>query len=724
MLTLVRRARTTVNILFFCICLLGVFLYTDILILFHTQSAETALFVSRVDHIFVVYTIPVFIHFFHAYLGIRRRKWLLVAAYSYAACLMFLSWTPLCVATMVFYPFGFYGRGGPLYALIGMGAAFAVAYCILLLLISIRREKSSIQKNKLKYILIGFGSLGVLNGLNVLPLLGYPIYPPGAFSFIPLLLFGVGLFKYDLLDMGLVIQKSLLVSITTAVFTGMYALIITWVTDALRLSRADDSFLFSMGAFFIFVMIFGPAQSGFQSGLALLIQNRKLNFHAAVKRISRRIASSLELNVICRQLVTGLVDDLKIEHARVLVEIEKSNGRQLIGISKHKNGERDHEAMWRNTAPLLTDFFKGNASAVQKKRLLEKEDRLFEKQALMKMEALAAEVILPLKIKDRCLGLIILGEKISGHLYHPEEIDLLVTLSVQMSLAVANSNAYNKLDELNKTLEKRVMERTRDLQAALLEKEKSQEQLIRSESLAALGQLVAGVAHELNNPLSAAMSLIQSTGEDFEALHSESQRLFCDAMQADIEFAQKELKRAKQIVESLLGLSRQTNTYTEVVDLNQVVRHAVKVLESTIKHHHIRVEQTYEANLPVILGNFANLGQVAINIIQNACQAVKAGGSIFVSTRYLNGSDPSTGNQVLFSCRDQGPGIPTSIRNDIFKPFFTTKPVGQGTGLGLYLCHEIIRKHRGSIVCESTQDHGARFKVYLPVPSDLQRPTS
>jgi two-component system NtrC family sensor kinase len=213
--------------------------------------------------------------------------------------------------------------------------------------------------------------------------------------------------------------------------------------------------------------------------------------------------------------------------------------------------------------------------------------------------------------------------------------------------------------------------------------------------------------------------LIQSTGEDLAACPVVKQPSRSEEMLADIEFAQKELKRAKQIVASLLGLSRQTNTYTEIVNLNQVVQHAVKVLENTAKQHRVHVEQTYEENLPFLLGNFANLGQVAINIIQNACQAVQAGDTIFVSTQSL-----PVANQVVFSCLDSGPGIPESIGRDIFKPFFTTKPVGQGTGLGLYLCHEIIQKHRGSIDYENLQDHGCLFKVHLPVHSDLKHPAS
>ena len=245
--------------------------------------------------------------------------------------------------------------------------------------------------------------------------------------------------------------------------------------------------------------------------------------------------------------------------------------------------------------------------------------------------------------------------------------------------------------------------------AALEEKEKTQQMLIQTESLAVIGQLVAGIAHELNNPLSSASSLIQT---DIELINEQRGKSgIKDEVLKDLEFSLKELKRAETIVKSVLGLSRQTQTYVEDVDISAVIEDALRVLHNQYKHTEVVIEKDYEENLPRINGNFANLGQVFINIIKNSLQALPDGkGTILLKTRYKE--DAGT---VTIECRDTGVGIPAEVIKDIFKPFFTTKDVGTGTGLGLYMSHEIIKKHGGLISVSSNQGQGTTFTIDLPV---------
>jgi two-component system NtrC family sensor kinase len=330
------------------------------------------------------------------------------------------------------------------------------------------------------------------------------------------------------------------------------------------------------------------------------------------------------------------------------------------------------------------------------------------KEVLSDLEALRAEIALPMVFKKRLNGFIVLGEKQSGDLYTQEDMDLLETLSSQSALAFENARSYKVIDDMNKALEQKVDERTRELEEALSEKERTQEQLIRSESLAAIGQLVAGVAHELNNPLTTVTSLIQSAIEDIE--QPDTKTALDPDMVDDLKFADKELVRARSIVSSLLGLSRQTQTYSEAVNLNGVVKDALRILYNQYKHSDLNIVESYARDLPDIQGNFANLGQVALNIIQNAIQAVlDIKGTIFLSTHF-----DAKKRQAIFTCKDTGPGIPGTIRQDIFKPFFTTKKVGKGTGLGLYICHEIVAKHGGTLKLDDAGGPGAVFEVRLP----------
>jgi len=245
-------------------------------------------------------------------------------------------------------------------------------------------------------------------------------------------------------------------------------------------------------------------------------------------------------------------------------------------------------------------------------------------------------------------------------------------------------------------------------EAALKEKDRTQQQLVQTESLAAIGQLVAGIAHELNNPLASTSSLIQN---DIELINEQKEKTEIDReILNDLEFSLKELKRAGLIVKSVLGLSRQTQTYVEDVDINANIEDALRVLYNQYKHTKVDIVKDYEENLPKVNGNFANLGQVFINIIKNALQALPDGkGTITLKTQYRRDT-----NSVTIECRDTGSGIPPEIINDIFRPFFSTKEVGSGTGLGLYISHEIIKKHEGLISVSSKQGKGTTVTIDLP----------
>ena len=244
--------------------------------------------------------------------------------------------------------------------------------------------------------------------------------------------------------------------------------------------------------------------------------------------------------------------------------------------------------------------------------------------------------------------------------------------------------------------------------AALLEKEMTQGRLIQSESLASIGQLVAGIAHELNNPLASASSFIQT---DIELINEQQDKRKIDQeVLQDLTYSLKELNKTKDIVKSILDLSRQTQTFEESVNMNDVIEDALRVLYNSYKHLEVTIEKNFDPSIPNIEGNFSNLGQVLINIIKNAVQALPdSRGKISLFTSYQYETD-----RIIVKCRDDGHGIQPEVMKDIFKPFFTTKDVGTGTGLGLYVSYEIIKKHEGDISVSSEVGKGTTFTIELP----------
>ena len=706
-LTFHRGLKNKANLLFGLLCLLGALLYIDILIIFNTPNPQIALWSSRVDHIFVLYTIPLYIHFFHAYLGITDRRWLLKTAYGYAFILMWFAPTAWCIESMDRHYFGYFGRGGRLYPLVGLGALGAILYSLKLILDAIGRERSNIHKNRLKYILAGFSLMGLMTGLNSLTLLGYSIYPPGNFSFIPLLVFAFGLFKHDLLDMGLLLKKSLLYSVLTAMLTGLYALLLTLANKLFKAYAFADSLWFLILLFMSISFIIGPLKSKIQQLLDHIFAKDKYAYQQTIKQVSQTIASVLDVEQIARILMDTIVNAMHVNRGALFMRTDSDNVFAAAAIrGQFANDTAPHHMDL--TDPMAT-YLANNLQPVLKRRLLEHDASSEAQPILSGLDKLQAEIVLPMIGKTNLNGFIALGEKKSGDLFSNEDLDLLETLANQSSLAIENARAYQTIEHLNRNLELKVKARTTALENALYEKEKTQEQLIRSESLAALGQLVAGVAHELNNPLASVTSLIQTAIEDLNELKLKFP--IEEELIDDLQFADKELRRAKMIVKSLLDLSRQTQTYSEQVDLNTVVRDALRVLYNQYKQHQLDIVEDYDEHLPKIQGNFANLGQVAINIIKNAIQAVAdRNGRIFLTTRF-----DQTLDQVVFECRDTGPGVPAETRKDIFKPFFTTKAVGQGTGLGLYISHEIVQRHSGRLSLENPDDKETQFVMRLPV---------
>jgi two-component system, NtrC family, sensor kinase len=227
----------------------------------------------------------------------------------------------------------------------------------------------------------------------------------------------------------------------------------------------------------------------------------------------------------------------------------------------------------------------------------------------------------------------------------------------------------------------------------------TREQLVHSENLASLGQLAAGVAHELNNPLGTIL------------LYAESAQRECaedDPHCADLDVIVKETKRCKRIVGDLLNFSRQHQVILQPTDINALLQELIEMAPRRIKAVTIPIVTEFDPNLPIIDSDTAQLRQVFLNIMTNAVEAMPEGGTLSICTR----REP--GDQVTIVIEDTGVGISHENLGKLFTPFFTTKPIGKGTGLGLAISYGIIKMHRGQINVKSQIGKGTAFIISLP----------
>ncbi|MBW6486037.1 MAG: GAF domain-containing protein [Syntrophobacterales bacterium] len=691
------------NILFSGICLLGALLNADVALVSILPDEQLALYLDRAVHLLFVFSVPVYISFVHAFLNITSRRWLEKTAWLLSAAFLTIVPTSLYINGFNYYFFGRIARGGPLFYCFSAVTAFTVLYCLTVLYGALKRTADNAHKNRIKYILGGLGFSSFLLFFTILPVMGLPVYPLGNFSFIPALFLAFGVLKYDLLDIGVLIRKGVAYFALTGILTALYVILIFLFNSFFIATFGGNSFVLSLLLALVIVLLFSPLRELVQKWIDRIFFRGSYDYHGLLKKISGQLASLLTQEQIKELLINEIREAMRVE--RVLLIIKEGSSYKIFGsLEAQKTTEENFREL-----ELLDGILQKSKLPITKGATAGKiADKNTRNTLIHLFDCLGVTLAIPLPAREGAAGMIFLGQKKSGELFVDEDLEILTTIANQAATAIENASSYEALQSFNRDLEKKVQERTAALQTALSDMEKAEQQLIRSESLAAIGQLVAGAAHELNNPLAGAMSLVQSS----VATIAEGE-LTADDRQGiidDLRFAIAELRRSAGIICSLLDLSRQTQTYVEPVEMNRVIDDALRVLYNQYKNTPVTIEKRYEEELPPVEGNFANLGQVMINVIQNALQSLPEGkGQIILTTSCQKRTD-----KVFIECADNGAGIPAAVLNDIFKPFFTTKAVGRGTGLGLYISHEIIRRHDGRIDVESEAGKGTVIKIEIP----------
>ncbi|PPE71852.1 hypothetical protein C3942_21280 [Solimonas fluminis] len=294
--------------------------------------------------------------------------------------------------------------------------------------------------------------------------------------------------------------------------------------------------------------------------------------------------------------------------------------------------------------------------------------------------------------------------------------------------------SHDELQNLNASLEETVQARTGELRKALDDLRFQQAQLVQSEKMAALGQMVAGVAHEINTPLGYARGNVETVRESLpfvreliEAEQSgdarrreEAQRRWpADEGLAEFEILLKDAEHGLgQIAELVLGLkdfSRVDRSLTELFSLNDGLDTALKICQSQLKGR-VEVQREY-GELPLVPCAPSQINQVFLNLISNAGQAIEGQGLIMLRTY-------AEDDEAVVEVQDSGCGMDADTLAHIFEPFFTTKPVGKGTGLGLSIVFRIVEDHRGRIEVDSRPGQGTTFRLRLPLKAAAATSTS
>ena len=311
------------------------------------------------------------------------------------------------------------------------------------------------------------------------------------------------------------------------------------------------------------------------------------------------------------------------------------------------------------------------------------------------LDGLGVEIAVPMHVHGALVGMLGVGAKRSGLFFTAGDAEFLRALAQATAIALDNAHAYESLEYLNQELEARVK-----AQAS---------QLVQAEHLATLGRLAAGVAHEINNPVSFIATSIEPLRERLAAvaaLAPAAAKPDLDDLEELVGVMARGAERTAAIVRDLRSFSRVNEARRKAIDLHEAIDVTLRLLEPRWRDR-ITIARDY-GPLPPIECDPGPINQVLMNLLANACDAIRDRGTIHVTTR-------PDGDTVTLVLTDDGCGIAPEHLARVFEPFFTTKDVGQGTGLGLAIVHGIVANHQGTITIESAVDRGTTVRLRLPI---------
>lgn len=678
--------------------------------LYSSSSFETARNWAKAAYVGVIFIPPTFYHFILSFLRAERKLRSLLISYSFAAVfLAALFLTDALIQGASHHFWGYYPKVGPLHV-------FFVIYCGVVLSITFRllalhlkdKERPAQERNKIQLMMVAF-IFGFISVLDFLPKYGFEFYPVSFIGIsIWLALVSYSIVRHRLFDIQVAINKGTTYGITLFLGIVPVVLIIFFLQKVFPHTISITLVLaFAVVLSFVFHKIFPYSERFVQKRLF----KKRLDYYKVLRNFSHDMVSALDLQQLLQRFDQTLHDALQVSSVAVyltgplngkypLIHIsgarEHIPGRMQKPASKAEGQDRDRENMDMTSARirgLIPQWTSGDAlveTAYKAKDVLvlgememmarERKNETLE-QAISQMREVKAEVCIPLKRDSAMIGIALLGPRENNGYYAPGDLDLLHSVGQNACVAIQN--------------------------ALLVEDMKRSFQLLhRTQRFAALGEMVAGMSHEIRNPLMPITYLLELT-ENPAADRDRIKR------QADVSW--QALRRIIGVLNEIEMLAAPYKPEFKATNVERLLDDAITVLDPQIKERKMSVLRQYAA-LPEPLADEDRVSQVFLDVLLNAVEASPEGSSIRVRTREIVLRGDLMGVQV--EIEDSGCGIAPENLERVFDPFYTTKYksiVRGGTGLGLSLAQRIIEDHNGTIELVSTVGKGTRVLINLPM---------
>ncbi|HET6439622.1 MAG TPA: ATP-binding protein [Anaeromyxobacter sp.] len=575
---------------------------------------------------------------------------------------------------------------------------FGLAGVISVLWTKMRSAPTRVERARLKYLLVGAGVAIGLSTLDMLPRFGAP-YPLEGLGSITLTIFmfflSQTLLRHRLLDLHEFLGKIVVVTALGLVLVAIYGGLVSWVGN-----RPELFYFNTVVASFVILSLFEPLRERVEEWVVATLFHERYELVRRLDRLRERMGNVIEPAGLAQTVLDGLLDTRRVTHASLWLLAEDRPGYRLLA----SRGPPPIPFLEPGSVRALLSA----SASVPKAILLENLDRrVAELQALLPpapgpsgeegrargapaavaeelkrlsdarevMKSMRAGIAIPLLAGDRVVGFLSCWDERVPEAFASDEIAALLGVADRCALVIENSKLYQQMKERDR--------------------------------LAALGEMSAGLAHEIRNPLAAIKGAIQYLDP---GKLPEDDREFLEIMV-------DEVNRLNTVVTQFLDYSRPLRPAMAPTDVNEVLTRTFKLLQAQVPAQ-VTVSLELADWVPRVQADAEQLKQVFLNLALNAFQAMPRGGKLTVSSYtvrdelsfWREGGRRNDLVEVRF--RDTGPGIPDDARESIFVPFYTTKE--KGTGLGLAICQRIIKAHQGTIAVHSSPGDGAEFVIALP----------
>ena len=515
------------------------------------------------------------------------------------------------------------------------------------------------------------------------------MYPYGYISmFIYISLVAYSIVRYKAFDIETVIHKTIMWLVTFSFIIIPIFLFYKWIFPQIRESNALQAWFWSLS-----LLLAAFYLRAIQPKIDHLFQRRRSNLEEIAHRFAEDLVQLKGLSQLIPRLEDVISETLYSQQVSIFIYDEKTGTYKL----KNRLKKSDAIAELKADNAFLIWLSKNNKLAYKEFADIDPAYALMKEKAEDYFNTTGSTVVIPLVLNEKLLGIINLGRKSNLRPYSAMDFYFLNTLKNQSAIAISNSLLYENMED-------QVRQRTKELLQA-------QKQLIQVEKLATVGTLAGGVAHEINNPLTAILTNVQmllALGNTLDADSQESLQLIEEAT-----------KRCRTIVQKLMTYAKKPLEPAELTKINllNVVNNVVTFLGYQLEQENIKLVSEGQEDKYWVIGDKNELEQVLTNLILNAKDAmnnIKKGGAVYITVSRAQ-------DWIILEVRDEGCGIPQEIISKIFDPFFSTKDVGKGTGLGLSICQSIIEKHNGLISVHSEVNKGSVFTVKLPKVREMSQ---